>query len=94
MEFLILLYMSFSVEMMFSKQTCIVIYLVVFFVIDTFERVQVEIALFYFKSGGISLKVCLTTLYHISVVFYFMQTITLDIIESMHITHKDYVLHF
>jgi len=86
--------MLFLVEMMFPKQTCIAIYLVVFFVVDTFERVQAEIALFYFKSGGVSLKVCLATLYHISVVFYLMQTITLDIIESMHITHKDYVPHF
>ena len=76
---------------MFPEETCIAIHLVVPFIIDIFERVQTEIALFFFKSEGISLKICLITPHHISVVFYLIQTITLNIIRSMHMTYEDYV---
>jgi len=75
--------MPFYVESMFPEWTCVAISLIFLFAVDVLERVQARFTFFSFKSGGISLEICLTTPHHLSVVFYLMGTIAFDIFGFM-----------
>jgi len=64
------------------------------FIVDTLEQVSIRLTIFHFKSWQVSFKVHFTIPYHISIVFNFVRTITLDTFDIMCIACKSHIVPF
>ena len=76
------------VEVVFSERVYITIYLIFFFAINVLERVRAQFAFLSLESREFIFEICLTIPYHISIVFDFIRSITLNILRSMSTAHK------
>ena len=86
--------MLFFIELVFSEQTSITICLIFFFTVDILKEVQARFIFFYFKSKKVSLEICFTIPYHLSVIFYLIEAIILDTFGPMHMTYKIHISQF